>query len=152
MKIKISKTEYRLMLDVFAIAEWVMNSFKAGGDSDSETKPYNKLEQKIMSYAEDFGCGHLVTYDGKLEEYFPTRELDEMGAYTRFIEQFEDDVFWEELGQRLALRDLINDQGLETVRNMDPVSRMKAQDDIAARYHQEFSENGIENLFLSRNN
>ncbi len=152
MKIKISKNEYRLMLDVFAIAEWVMNSFKTGNQRDSETKSYHKLEQKIMSYAEDFGLGHLVTYDRKLEEFFPTRELEDTGTYTRFIEQFEDDVFWEELGQRLALRDLINDQGLETVQNMDPLSRMKAQDEIADRYHQEFSENGIENLFLSRNN
>jgi hypothetical protein len=150
MKIKISKNEYRLMLDVFAIAEWVMNSFKV--DKDSEAKPYNKLEQKIMSYAEDFGCGNLVSYDSKLEEFFPTREFEERGAYSKFIEQFEDDVFWEELGQRLALRDLINDQGLETVRNMDPVSRLKAQDEIADRYHQEFYDNGIENLFLTPNN
>lgn len=150
MKIKISKNEYRLMLDVFAIAEWVMNSYRVG--SAPETKPYNKLDQKIMSYAEDFGYGHLVTYDNKLEEFFPTREFDEMGTYTTFIEQFEDNVFWEELSQRLALRDLINDKGLETVRNMDPVSRMKAQDEIADRYNQEFFTNGIENLFLSPNN
>lgn len=150
MKIKISKNEYRLMLDVFAIAEWVMNSFKV--DKDPETKPYNKLEQKIMSYAEDFGCGNLVSYDSKLEEFFPTREFDETGAYSKFIEQFEDDVFWEELGQRLALRDLINEQGLEAVRSMDPVSRLRVQDEIADRYHQEFYDNGIENLFLTPNN
>jgi hypothetical protein len=150
MKIKISKNEYRLMLDVFAIAEWVMNSFKV--DKEPETKPYNKLEQKIMSYAEDFGCGNLVSYDSKLEEFFPTKEFEEMGGYSKFIEQFEDDVFWEELGQRLALRDLINDQGLEAVRSMDPASRLRAQDEIADRYHREFYDNGIENLFLTPNN
>ncbi|MBE0583951.1 MAG: hypothetical protein IH612_09310 [Desulfofustis sp.] len=147
MKIQISKKEYLLLLDVFAIAEWVMNSHKV--DSDPETEPYNKLEQKIMSYADDAGCGHLVKYDKKQEEYFPTREYEEIGTYGRFIEQFEEDVFWEELGQRLALRDLINDKGLEVVKEMDPVARMTAEDAIAETYQKEFYENGIEHLFLS---
>jgi hypothetical protein len=148
MKINITKKEYRLLLDVFAIAEWVINAYKV--ESDPETEPYNKLEQKIMSYADDAGCGNLVKYDKKQEAYFPTREYEEMGTYGRFIEQFEEDVFWEELGLRLALRDLINDKGLEAVKEMDPVARMTAEDALAETYQKEFYENGIENLFVSK--
>ena len=53
MKINITKKEYELILNVFEIAEWMMNSYKV--EEDSETKKYIDLQQKIFSYAKEFG-------------------------------------------------------------------------------------------------
>jgi len=49
MKINITKSEYRLLLDVLSISDWVMNSHKIGKNPKSE--PYKELEQKFMSFA-----------------------------------------------------------------------------------------------------
>ena len=53
MKINITKKEYRLLLDVFSIATWVMNSHKY--ESDPKSVPYENLEQKFMAFAKEFG-------------------------------------------------------------------------------------------------
>ena len=67
MKINITKKEYRLLLDVFSISDWVMNSHKVGDTPKSE--PYKKLEQKFMSYAKEFGYENLLRYEKKLENH-----------------------------------------------------------------------------------
>ena len=73
MKIDTTKEEYRLLLDMLSISDWVMNSYKL--EDDPETEPYAAFEQKLLSYAKDFGFDNLVQYDAE-EEYFPTAEYE----------------------------------------------------------------------------
>ena len=61
MKINITKKEYRLLLDILSIADWVMNAYQT--EDDPRTKPYEDLEQKFLSYAKDFGFENLIVYD-----------------------------------------------------------------------------------------
>jgi hypothetical protein len=49
MKINFTKKEYRLLLDMVEIAEWVLNAHKS--DPSDEIKKYSDLYQKILSYA-----------------------------------------------------------------------------------------------------
>ncbi len=64
MKINITKKDYRLLLDILSIATWVMNSHKI--EPDPKSIPYEELEQKFLSYAKQFGYGHLVMYNQKM--------------------------------------------------------------------------------------
>ncbi|MEJ2689823.1 MAG: hypothetical protein P8130_07715 [Deltaproteobacteria bacterium] len=147
MKIHFTKKEFRLLIDMISIAEWVMSSHKTGENPKSE--PYEKLEQKILSYAKDFGFDNLIIYDKQMGKYFPTREYEDAGTDRPFIEEFEEEVFWEELGSRLAQRDLINEVGIKKLREMDPIERLTAEDEIAEKYHKEFASNGLKNLKIS---
>ena len=147
MKINITKSEYRLLLDVLSISDWVMNSHKIGKNPKSE--PYKELEQKFMSFAKDFGCEKLVMYDERYESFFPTAEYENQDTDRPFIEEFEEEVFWEELCNRLGQRDLLKEKGIQKVKEMDPIERMTAEDKIAEKYNKEFIENGIKNLIIS---
>ena len=49
MKIEITKKEYRALLDVFHIADWVLHSYKT--EEGPETEEYRNLEQKFFSFA-----------------------------------------------------------------------------------------------------
>ena len=84
---KYYKKEYRLLLDVFSIATWVMNSHKY--EPDPKSAPYENLEQKFMAFAKDFGFKNLVEYDPKRETYSPTSEYEELESDMQFIEEFE---------------------------------------------------------------
>ena len=148
MKVHFTKKEYRLLLDIFSIAEWVMNSHKVGDDPKSE--PYKNIEQKILSYAKDFGFENLVMYDKVRNQYFPTREYEDLETDRPFIEEFEEEVFWEELCNRLAQRDLLQKKGIQKVKEMDPIERLTEEDEIAEKYNIEFIENGLKNLILSK--
>ena len=47
------KKEYRLLLDMISIAEWVLNAYTT--EDHPQSDPYEELEQKILSYAKDYG-------------------------------------------------------------------------------------------------
>ncbi|ABW68370.1 hypothetical protein [Desulfosudis oleivorans] len=147
MKIDITKEEYRLLLDILSISDWVMNSYKL--EDDSETEPYVALEQKLLSHAKDFGFDNLVQYDAEEKEYFPTAEYEAAETDARFIDEFEDFCFWEQLCSRLAERDLIRERGAEVVQEMSPWDRITEAEDLMEKYEDEFAENGIENLVIS---
>ena len=63
-----------------------MNSHKIGDNPKSE--PYKKIEQKIFSYAKDFGFENLVMYDKSRNEYFPTKEYEDLETDRPFIEEY----------------------------------------------------------------
>ena len=148
MKINFTKKEYRLLIDMIHIAEWVMNSHSTGENPKSE--PYEKIGQKILSYAKDFGFENLVVHDKKFDKYYPTHEYEELGTDRSFIEEFEEEVFWEELCGRLAQRDLFNEIGSQRLDKMAIVEKLTAEDEIAEKYNDEFIENGLKNLILSK--
>jgi hypothetical protein len=142
-----TKEEYRLLLDMLYISNWVMTSHK--GEEDARLKPYKQVEQKIMAYAKDFGLENLVAYDKSFDEYSPTAEFDNLLSSEAFIEDYDDDVFWDELCHRLAQRDLIREKGLKVIEEMEPIARMLEEDRIAEKYDSEFVENGIENFIIA---
>ena len=148
MKIHFTKKEYRLLLDMISIAEWVMNAYTTKDHPQSE--PYEELEQKILSYAKEYGFENLIMHDERLNKYFPTGEYEDEGAARNFIEEFEEEVFWEELCSRLARRVLLQEKGIEKLKVMDPVERFTAEDEIAEHYSDEFVANGLKNIILSR--
>jgi L-rhamnose mutarotase len=120
MKINFTNKEYRLLLDMVEIAEWVLNAHKTA--SSDEIKKYSDLYQKILSYAKDMGFENLIIYDKNLDGYFATSEYEE-SEHMRYIEEFEDDVFWDALPHRLAVRDLVKEVGEKKYEEMEFVER-----------------------------
>ena len=143
MKINFTKTEYRLLLDMVEMAEWVLNSHRT--DSSDEIKQYSELYQKILSHAKEMGFENLITYDESLDGYFATAEYEE-SEHMRYIEEFEDDVFWEALPHRLAVRDLVKQFGEKKYTEMDFEERVSKIFELEAIYNKELEENGIDNM------
>jgi len=143
MKINLTKNEYRLLLDMVEIAEWVLNSHRT--DSSDEIKQYSELYQKILSHAKEMGFENLITYDESLDGYYATAEYEE-SEHMRYIEEFEDDVFWEALPHRLAVRDLMEQIGEEGYTDMEFEERMSKLVKLEAFYYEELEDNGIDNL------
>ena len=85
-------------------------------------------------------------YDEELEKYFPTREHDENSPARPFIDEFEDETFWEELIDRLADRDLLHLLGDKKILKMSAEERFMAHHDFEEKYEKEFEERGIERL------
>jgi hypothetical protein len=143
MKINYTKKEYRLLLDMVEIAEWVLNAHKTA--SSDEIKKYSNLYQKILSYAKDMGFENLIVYDKDLDGYYATAEYEE-SEHMRYIEEFEDDVFWDALPNRLAVRDLVKQVGEKKYTEMEFEERAKKLLELESIYYTELAENGIDNL------
>ena len=145
MNIDISEEEYRQLLDVLKMAEWVMHAHET--EKDPGTEPYDKVIQKFYALARDMGQGHMVEYDPKLKDYFLTMEFEDTSPSRDFIDEFTDETFWDELIHRLTERDVARTAGgYDHLDTMSMTERFAHEGPVLARYIQEFDDHGLERL------
>ena len=146
MKINITKKEYLTLLEILEIADWVLHAQHTG--RRPETEKYKDFEQKIFSHAKDMGYKNFIEHDHKLNQYFPTRELEDASPAMEFIREFENDTFWDELIQRLVTRDLIRQCGENRFGSMTLKERFEKEGPLEEGYSKEFHLHGLENITL----
>ena len=143
MQIELSKEEYRNLIDMIQIAGWVMNAHKI--EKDPSIEKYSKLEQKIYSFANKMGCENLIEYDKEMNEYFPTKEFDE-GQGMKYIDEYNNDSFWDELIDRIVVRDVIQKIGEKKARELTFEECLEAEEPLREKYSIEFEQNGLDNI------
>jgi hypothetical protein len=144
MKINITKKEYKSLLEILEIADWVLHAHEI--EKSEDTRSYREFRQKIFSLAKDFGFDHLIKYEKQFQEYFPTSEFEDTSPGMAFIEKFENESFWEDLTDRLVQRDLIRELGEKKILSLEPLDRMEKEDPYREKYEEEFEVHGIDRL------
>ncbi len=147
MKIDFTKKEYRALLDLLQIADWVLHAHKA--EEPPKTKLYRELEQKIFSLAKDFGYEELVEHAAAQDRYYPTRALEESGPAMDFIEDFEEDAFWSQLAKHLSERDLRREIGEQQLEALDRGELWELLEVHETKYWDEFQRHGVERLEIT---
>ena len=131
MQIDLSKQEFRLLLDMVYIGNWVLNATRG----EDRFRPYDELESKLFGLCRDNGMKVLVErWNG---EDVPSKAYCDGGIHEA-IEQYEDIVFYEILAEELALRDM----------DGEPLTRENygALMERIDAYLSEFDRNGTENI------
>lgn len=146
MKIDLTKEEYRILLEIVYMADWVLHARKI--EEDSRTIEYRALAQKIFSFANKMGVKDLVRFDELEKKYFLSGEFEEDSDAMLFIQEFENDTFWDELIERLVMRDLIGEEGEEAFFSMSLEEKLNRERPMREKYQDEFAENGLDNLRL----
>ena len=99
MKIELTEQQYRYLLDLVYIGNWVINSTR----EDDRIKEYDQVESLVFSHCLQRRMRSLVElYHGEL---IPSRAFADGGIHEA-IEHYEDIVFYEILAEELALRDM----------------------------------------------
>ena len=136
MKIELTGEQYRRLVELVYLGNWVINSHRSG---DEMLKEYEEFEKYVYTLSEKFGANDLVDYDREVREYFPSEELDE--HMLDLVDEYDDFVFWEELALRLGERDIIESgrapNVLETFANRD-------------KYMEEFESRGLDRVRVER--
>ena len=131
MEIKLSEKQFRRLLDLVYIGNWILNSTRG----DDRIRQYDEVESLIFSHCLAHGMAGLTElYEGEL---IPSRAFAEGGIHEAIM-AYEDVTFFEILAQEMALRDM--DDPPITPENYDEVmERMGA-------YLSEFERHGTENI------
>ena len=131
MEIKLSEKQFRRLLDLVYIGNWVLNSTRG----DDRIRQYDEVESLIFSHCLSHGMTSLTElYEGEL---IPSRAFAEGGIHEAIM-AYEDVTFFEILAQEMALRDM--DDPPITPENYDEVmERMSV-------YLMEFEQNGTDNI------
>ena len=99
MQINLTPKEFRRLLDLVYIGNWVINSTR----EDDRIKEYDQVESLVFSHCLQHKMSKLVElYRGEL---IPSRAFADGGIHEA-IENYEDVVFYEILAEELALRDM----------------------------------------------
>ncbi len=133
MQIDLTTKEFRYLLDLVYIGNWVLNSIRG----DSRFADYDAIESKLFGLCRDTKLRSLVEkWQG---EDIPSRAFAEGGIHEA-IACYEDAVFYEILAEELSRRDMeypdITDENYEEI-----ITRMD-------RYMEEFRQSGVDRLVL----
>lgn len=135
MDIELSKKEFRRLLDMVYIGNWILNSTR-GADRFAD---YDRVESKLFALCREHGMQTLVDkWEG---EDVPSRAFADGGIHEAIMD-YEDTVFFEILAEELARRDM----------EYAPVSRENYEELVSRMddYIAEFEANGTDNLVIDR--
>lgn len=116
---------------------------------DKSYPQHNTLRKRIFSYYKEMGAEDAVEYDKESDDYYETQAADER-THQQILDKYNDQIFWEELADRLAERDLIKEIGFKKLQSMKRFDRMIKSSEAAEEYENEFEKYGLERLIVHR--
>ena len=131
MNIELSEREFRRLLDMIYIGNWILNSTRG----DDRFEDYDLLQEKLFALCPSHGMRALAeSWQGHI---FPSRAYEEGGIHEA-IADYEDAVFYNILAEELALRDM----------DGEPLTRENygALMDRIDAYLSEFDQHGTDNI------
>ena len=133
MKLELTTKQFRRLLDMAYIGNWILNSTRG----DDRFRDYDEVESLLFAKAREEGMGVLAEdWQG---EVVPSRAFTEGGIHEAIME-YENNVFFDILAEDLARRDMddapINESNYEEL-----ASRIDA-------YIAEFEEHGTDNILV----
>ena len=135
MNIKLTELEFRRLLDMAYIGNWVLNSTR-GSDRFTD---YDKVESILFSYCIDNDMPSLIEVgEGTVR---PSTAFEQGGIHEA-IADYEDSMFFEILAEELARRDM----------DFEPIGPENYSEltNRIDEYIAEFELNGIDNISLDK--
>ena len=133
MQLEMSNKQFRRLLDLVYIGNWVLNSTRG----DERFQDYDQVESLLFAKAALEGMPQLAElYQG---EIVPSKAFVEGGIHEAIME-YENNVFFDILAEDLARRDM-DDAPIDESNYDELTSRIDA-------YIAEFEEHGTDNLLV----
>ena len=133
MQIELTAKEFRTLLDMAYIGNWVLNSTRG----DNRFQIYDDLESKLFSIAREKGMKVLAQdWNGTV---VPSQAYTEGGIHEA-IAFYEDNIFYQILAEELSRRDMNYPE--ITQENYDEIIGRMDQ------YMSEFQVSGLDHLIL----
>jgi len=135
MKIELTELEFRRLLDMAYIGNWILNSTR-GLDRFTD---YDNVESKLFGFALENDMPALADM---VKDVPKPSVAFENGGIHEAIAEYEDSVFFEILAEELARRDM----------DFEPISP-ENYNELTSRideYIEEFEQNGIDNISLDK--
>ena len=133
MELKLTVKQFRRLLDMAYIGNWILNSTRG----DDRFADYDEVESLVFARAAIEGMPGLAElYQG---EIVPSRAFAEGGIHEAIME-YENNVFFDILAEDLARRDM-DDVPIDESNFAELTSRIDA-------YITEFEEHGTDNILV----
>ena len=133
MKIELTDKEFRRLLDMVYVGNWILNSARG----DDRFADYDEVESKLFGLCKNGPLASLTeVWEGA---DVPSKAFSEGGIHEAIMD-YEDTVFFEILAEELARRDM----------DYQPISQ-ENYDELVSRmddYINEFEAHGTDNILV----
>lgn len=133
MKLELTTKEFRRLLDLVYIGNWVLNSTRG----DDRIADYDQVESKLFSLCKGTGMDALCQW--WRGQAIPSQAFCNGGIQEAIVD-YEDTVFYDNLAEELARRDMgypeITGENYEAL-----IARME-------EYIEEFAAHGADNIVI----
>ena len=148
MKIEFSKEQFLALMKTVYLGNWLANAIR----TDDKYKDYEAMEDYIFSFAKEAGFDRYVNHEPKDgDRYYPTSYFEEETDVDILKDEYDDELFWEELIERLGNRDFLNKYGKEEIRKMNREERFIKRMECEEKYEDEVEKYGVERLEIVMN-
>ena len=138
--ITVSAADYQRIVELAYLGEWFINSHH---DTEFQDDAASDVLQKVLAVQPLA----LVGRDVETGNYYLESEWTER-LYDQYISDYDDHVFWDELIERLAQRDLAKSRGVspDEINREEDLRELRPLED---RYREELEGNGVERLEIT---
>ncbi len=137
ISINLTAEQHRKLIELAYLGEWFIN---AHHEAEFQDEAATEALQKMLGAHALAG----LSRDAETSNYYLDADWSDR-LYDQYIADYDDHVFWDELAERLAQRDLARKRGV----SMDDIER---EDDLLElrpleeRYRRELERDGVERL------
>ena len=137
MELKLTRKQFRRLLDMAYIGNWILNSTRG----DDRFADYDQVESILFQKAKELGMDALT--DSWQGLAVPSQAFAEGGIHEAIIE-YENNVFFDILAEDLARRDM-DDVPIDETNYQELASRIEA-------YINEFEQHGTDHILVDTEN
>jgi hypothetical protein len=141
VKLNLEQEQFRSLLEIVYLGNWMINSIRTPAIAE-----YAELSEMFFAAAKNFELDELARHLPKSDTWHASQAMHD--SVEHFVSEYEDEVFWTELVDSLATRDLDRMLGEDTVDDLDDDEYDLKRRKFEKKYWDEFTENGVDNLFL----
>lgn len=132
MEIELTKEQYENLIKLVYLGNWLINGIRT---NDKLINKYEDMEQYIFSYFKKFDLERYIKFDEKAKKFLPAKELEDDPELVQYIDEYDEDVFWDEIICRLeARRDFVRKYGKRTILEMSHKERFEKEQPFIDKY------------------
>jgi hypothetical protein len=140
VKLELTPDEFKKLIELAYLGEWMINSQH---DPEFQDEAADAALQRLLAARKL----PEIDRDEETGNYFMESDWTDR-LYEDHILDYDDHVFWDELAERLAIRDLARQRGIEA-EQLDRDEDARHLRPIEDHYHREFEHNGLDRLDLT---
>ncbi|GMA51480.1 hypothetical protein GCM10025857_28370 [Alicyclobacillus contaminans] len=140
MHIELTKDQYRRLLALVFLGEWVANGAVPHED---RRRDLQEVADHIYSFARQFDAEDWVEYCQDCGVFHANEAMEE--ALLPMLDEYDEDVFWDVLSHHLAYRDVMVSVGPDKEFSKEMEMKLWRRKE---QYDQEFQRHGLDHVRL----
>jgi len=140
-EINFTRKQFLALLKLVYLGNWMANACRVNG----KKKEYREMENYILSFARQFGLGEYIDEDeAEKGEFYLNGKFEEETDVRQLCEEYDEEVFWQEVSERLGERDFFRHYSEKEIKKMTRKERFTKLYEFIDKWGDEINKHGIE--------